>query len=571
MKQKCQGARDLWSQLDALRMGMNYSKEDTQKPQVLIDDCYGESHPGSFHLNELGYETMLGVHESGGRAVRHHVTDICDGWGQGHDGMNYILASREAIANMVEIHASVVPYDGAVLISSCDKSVPAHLIAAARLDMPLIHIPGGSMRPAPNMSTSDLGGLTAKLKKGEISVKQVEAHQQCGCPTAGACQFMGTASTMQCMSEALGMALPGSAIMPSTMSEIRRVARAAGHQAMYLAEKNITSAKILTPAAFENAIKVHAAIGGSTNALIHLPAIAHELGWELKPEIFDRINHDIPYLTNIQPSGEYVTELFWFAGGVPMIQWLLRDKLDLDVMTVTGRSLGDNLDMLQQSGLFERNQGYLANHKVKPEEVIRKPESATKKGSIAILKGNIAPDGAVIKYAACRADMHQHVGPAKVFNSEEDAQQAIIHNRVNPGDVLFIRYEGPKGSGAPEMLMTTDAIVYDNRLDGRVALITDGRFSGATSGPCVGHVSPEAADGGPIALVEDGDLIEMDVPARKLNIVGINGEHKTPEQIEVVMSERQAKWVRPDYSHRKGVYKQFTQRAASLMAGAYTS
>ncbi|QBH96730.1 dihydroxy-acid dehydratase [Limnobaculum zhutongyuii] len=446
MKQKCQGARDLWSQLDALRMGMNYSKEDTQKPQVLIDDCYGESHPGSFHLNELGYETMLGVHESGGRAVRHHVTDICDGWGQGHDGMNYILASREAIANMVEIHASVVPYDGAVLISSCDKSVPAHLIAAARLDMPLIHIPGGSMRPAPNMSTSDLGGLTAKLKKGEISVKQVEAHQQCGCPTAGACQFMGTASTMQCMSEALGMALPGSAIMPSTMSEIRRVARAAGHQAMYL-----------------------------------------------------------------------------------------------------------------------------ANHKVKPEEVIRKPESATKKGSIAILKGNIAPDGAVIKYAACRADMHQHVGPAKVFNSEEDAQQAIIHNRVNPGDVLFIRYEGPKGSGAPEMLMTTDAIVYDNRLDGRVALITDGRFSGATSGPCVGHVSPEAADGGPIALVEDGDLIEMDVPARKLNIVGINGEHKTPEQIEVVMAERQAKWIRPDYSHRKGVYKQFTERAASLMAGAYTS
>ncbi|VFS59529.1 dihydroxy-acid dehydratase [Leminorella grimontii] len=206
---------------------------------------------------------------------------------------------------------------------------------------------------------------------------------------------MGTASTMQCMSEALGMALPGSAIMPSTMSEIRRVSRAAGHQAMFLAEKGITSGKILTPAAFENAIKVHAAIGGSTNALIHLPAIAHELGWELKPETFDRINHDIPYLTNIQPSGEYVTELFWFAGGVPMIQWLLRDKLDLDVMTVTGRSLGDNLEMLQQSGFFERNRGYLANHRVAPEEVIRHPESATKKGSIAILKGNIAPDGAV--------------------------------------------------------------------------------------------------------------------------------------------------------------------------------
>lgn len=380
MSQKCQHARDLWSQLDALRLGMNYSKEDVNKLQVLVDDCYGESHPGSFHLNQLGDEAVLGVHESGGRAVRHHVTDICDGWGQGHDGMNYILASREAIANMVEIHASVVPYDAGILISSCDKSIPAHLIAAARLNLPLLHIPGGSMRPAPNMSTSDLGGITAKLKKGEIGIQQVEAMQQCGCPTAGACQFMGTASTMQCMSEALGLALPGSALLPSTLAEIRRVARTAGHQALYLAEKNITTHKILTPAAFENAIKVHAAIGGSTNAMIHLPAIAHELGWELKPELFDRINNEIPYLTNIQPSGEYVTEMMWFAGGVPMVQWYLRDYLDLDVLTVTGRTLGDNLEMLHQSGFFTRNHGYLNNYKVSPEEVIRKPENATKKG-----------------------------------------------------------------------------------------------------------------------------------------------------------------------------------------------
>lgn len=570
MSQKCHNARDLWSQLDALRMGMNYSKEDVDKLQVLVDDCYGESHPGSFHLNALGDEAVLGVHESGGRAVRHHVTDICDGWGQGHDGMNYILASREAIANMVEIHASVVPYDAGVLISSCDKSVPAHLIAAARLDIPLVHIPGGSMRPAPNMGTSDLGGITAKLKKGEIGVQQVEAMQQCGCPTAGACQFMGTASTMQCMSEALGLALPGSAIIPSTLAEIRRIARAAGHQALYLAEKKITSRKILTPAAFENAIKVHAAIGGSTNAMIHLPAIAHELGWVLKPELFDRINNEIPYLTNIQPSGEYVTEMFWFAGGVPMVQWLLRDKLDLDVLTVTGRSLGDNLEMLHQSGFFTRNHGYLNNYRVSPEDVIRKPENASKTGSIAVLKGNIAPDGAVIKYAACHPDMHHHIGPARVFNSEEDAQHAIIHNQVEPGDVLFIRYEGPKGSGAPEMLMTTDAIVYDKRLDGKVALITDGRFSGATSGPCVGHVSPEAADGGPIALVQDNDLIEMDVHKRRLNIIGINGEHCSEEEITRTLAERREHWVKPDYSQRRGVFKQFTQHAASLMAGAYT-
>lgn len=568
MKQKCHFARDLWSQLDALRLGMNYSVEDTEKPQVLIDDCYGESHPGSFHLDQLSYETALGVHEIGGRAVRSHVTDICDGWGQGHDGMNYILASREAIANMVELHASVIPYDAAVLISSCDKSVPAHLIAAARLDMPIIHVPGGSMRAAPNMTTSDLGGATAQFKKGEIPLTQIESLQRCGCPTAGACQFMGTASTMQCMSEALGLALPGSALAPSTMSEIRRIARKAGHQALYLAEQGITTTKILTPAAFENAIKVHAAIGGSTNALIHLPAIANALGWELTADVFDRINNETPYLTNVQPSGKYVTELLWFAGGIPMVQWLLRDRLDLDVITATGKSLGDNLEQIQQSGFFERNLGYLANYKLVREDLIRNPAGA-KIGAIAVLKGNIAPQGAVIKYSACSPDMHQHKGPAKMFNSEEGAQEAIINNKVNPGDVIFIRYEGPRGSGAPEMLMTTDAIVFDARLNGKVALVTDGRFSGATHGPCIGHVSPEAADGGPIAFIEDGDLIEIDVHARKLNIIGIAGELKTEEQIQEVLAQRKSKWTPPDFSKRKGIFKQYTEHAASLIQGAY--
>ena len=568
MSQKCHFARDLWSQLDALRLGMNYSVEDTEKPQVLIDDCFGESHPGSFHLEKLGYEAMLGVHETGGRAVRHHVTDICDGWGQGHDGMNYILASREMIANMVELHASVVPYDAGVLLSSCDKSIPAHLIAAARLDMPLVHVPGGSMRPAPNMTTSDLGGATAQFKKGEIGIDKIQNLQRCGCPTAGACQFMGTASTMQCMSEALGMALPGNALAPSTMSEITRYARMAGHQALVLAEKGITSSKILTRAAFENAIKVHAAISGSTNALIHLPAIAHALGWELTPDVFDRINHEIPYLTNVQPSGRYVTELLWFAGGIPMVQWMIRDHLDLNVMTVTGRTLGENLEVLQKSGFFENNLGYLANFKLERSDLIRDPEKS-KIGAIAVLKGNIAPDGAVIKYSACSPKMHQHTGPAKVFGSEEAAQDAIINNRIDPGDVMIIRYEGPRGSGAPEMLMTTDAIVFDSRLNGTVALVTDGRFSGATHGPCIGHVSPEAADGGPIAFIEDGDLIEIDVKARKLNVVGLDRKPATAEEVEAAFAKRKVGWTAPDFSSRKGVYRQYTQHAASLMAGAY--
>ena len=570
MTQKCQDARNLWSQVDALRMGMNWSEEDTNKPHILVDDVFGESHPGSFHLDTLSEEACIGVYESGGRPAKHHVTDICDGWGQGHDGMNYILASREIIADMVEIHASVIPWDGMILISSCDKAVPAHMKVAARMDMPTIHIPGGSMRMGPEIGTSGLAGpLSARQKKGESIDAEMRNYKLTGCPSCGACQFMGTASTMQCMSEALGMALPGNALMPATYSDIRRIARFAGRQIMRLSEKGITSSKILTMDAFDNAIKVHAAIGGSTNILIHFPAIAHELGLSVTAEMFDDASRQIPYLTNVAPSGRYVTEMLWFAGGIPMVQWQIKDFLNLDVMTVTGNSLGDNLEQLQQEGFFDRCHGYLKSYGVPVEDVIRPVAKAAKKGSIAVLKGNIAPEGAVIKYSAVIPSMHQHVGPAAVFDSEEDAQKAIIGGKIKPGDIVFIRYEGPKGSGMPEMFMTTDAIVYDEVLNGTVAIVTDGRFSGATRGPCVGHVSPEAVEGGPIALVENGDLIELDIPARKLNVVGVAGEKKTAEEITAIMAERKANWKLPDRKPKKGLLKRYTDTAVSAMAGAY--
>lgn len=571
MEQKCKGARELWSQVDALRMGMNWSENDTEKPHILVDDVFGESHPGSYHLDILNDEASIGVYESGGRPAKHHITDICDGWGQGHDGMNYILASREAIADMTEIHASVIPWDGMVLISSCDKSVPAHLMAAARMNIPTIHIPGGSMRIGPDIGTSGLAGpLSARYKKGEPVQTEMRNYKLTGCPSCGACQFMGTASTMQCMSESLGMALPGNALTPATFAEIRRIARAAGRQILRLAEQEITAARILTPAAFENAIKVHAAIGGSTNALIHLPAIAHELGITLEPELFDKASRQIPYLTNIQPSGKYVTELFWFAGGIPMIQWHIKDYLDLDVMTVTGRTLGDNLEQLREEGFFERCHNHLKTYNIPVEEIIRPVEKAKQFGSIAILKGNIAPEGSVIKYSAVIPSMHRHTGPAAVFDSEEAAQQAIISGKINPGDIVIIRYEGPRGSGAPEMFMTTDAIVFDDTLNGTVALITDGRFSGASRGPCVGHVSPEAIDGGPIGLVENGDIIELNIPERQLNVVGIAGERKAAEEIDQIFAARKTHWNKPERKGRNGVLRQFTEKAASLMAGAYT-
>ena len=568
-EQKSKRERALWSQFDALQLGMDWDENDIVKPQVLIEDVFGDSHPGSKHLDKLSEQAKIGVYETGGRPAQFHTTDICDGCAQGHDGMNYILASREIIADMVEIHASVNPWDGMILLSSCDKSVPAHLKAAARMDIPAIYIPGGSMRPGPNMTTSIVAGDISlrEKRKDAITPEEVRNFKLTGCPSLGACQFLGTASTMQCMGEALGMALPGSALMPATMRDILSLSRLAGRQIMKLIEQGITASKILTKEAFENAILVHSAIGGSTNATLHLPSIARELGIDSPPELFDEINHKIPHIGNIYPSGEHVTEAFWFAGGIPMVQLMLKDYLHLDVMTVTGKTLGENLEDIQKDGFFERYIGYLANYGLTRDQLIH-PISETKEiGSIAVLKGNIAPEGAIVKYAAIPEPMRIHKGPAKVFNSEEDCYNAVVEGKIEPGDILVIRYEGPRGSGMPEMLMTTEAIVCDPRLNGTVSLITDGRFSGATRGACIGHVSPEAAAGGPIAFVVTGDILEFDIERRSMNLVGAAGKALTPEEAELILSERSKAGIlkRPP---RKGVFKRYTDSALSAMKGA---
>ncbi|MFT8349180.1 dihydroxy-acid dehydratase [Clostridium saccharoperbutylacetonicum] len=569
--QKSTSERKLWSQFDSLQMGMDWDEEDIKKPQILIDDVFGDSHPGSSHLIGLTNQVGIGVYEKGGRPGQFHVTDICDGCAQGHDGMNFVLASREVIADMVEIHSSFVSWDGMVLISSCDKSIPAHLKAAARKGIPTIFVPGGSMRPAPDMSTSIKAGDISlrEKKKDAITAEEVRNFKLTGCPSVGACQFLGTASTMQCMAEALGLALPGSALIPATMRDITAMARKAGRQIMNLVKAKITTKDILTPEAFYNAIVVHAAIGGSTNVMLHLPAIAYELGIELKPELFDEINHKIPHIGNIYPSGEYPTEAFWFAGGIPMVQWLLKDYLYLDVLTVTGKTLKENLEDIKKDGFFQRIEGYLRNYGLSREQLIKPVETTKEMGSIAVLKGNLAPEGAVIKYAAVSEKMMYHVGAARVFNSEEECYKAIIEDKINPGEMLIIRYEGPRGSGMPEMLMTTEAIVCDSRLNGSTVLLTDGRFSGATRGPCVGHISPEAATGGPIALVEDGDLIELDIKERKLNIVGIKGKTYTSEDVEKILAERKANWIPYKIEKRKGVFGRYTKYAVSAMKGAY--
>lgn len=569
MSQKSNKERKLWAQFDALEMGSGWDDTDITKPQIMIEDVYGDSHPGSVHLNKLSEQAKYGVFERGGFPAQYHTTDICDGCAQGHDGMNIVLASREAIANMVEVHASAVPWDGMILSSSCDKSIPAHLKAAARMDIPTIFLPGGSMRPGPRMTTSLVAGDISlrEKRKDAIQPQEIRDYKLTGCPSVGACTFLGTASTMQCMAEALGMTLPGAALVPATMRDILQYARYAGRQIMDLVAKNITPSQILTPAAFRNAIIVHSAIGGSTNATLHLPSIAREVGYDLPIELFDEINHKVPHLGNINPSGSQLTESFWFAGGVPMIEWMLRDMLDLDVMTVTGKTLGENLEELQKDNWFDRNLGYLENYGLTRDQVIFPIEKAPEKGSIAILKGNIAPDGSVVKYSACVEDQWKVTGKARVFNCEEDAYASIVNNKINPGDIIIIRYEGPRGCGMPEMLMTTEGIVCDERLNGKVALITDGRFSGATRGAAIGHVSPEAAVGGPIAFIEEGDLISYDIPKRTINLTGIHGVPCTIEEATKVLKERSKAGIVPR-EPRKGFYKLYTEHATSAMKGA---
>ena len=569
MRQKSEKERQLWAQFDALQLGTGWVEDDIGKLQILVEDVYGDSHPGSAHLDAVSRQAVYGVFEEGAFPAQFHVTDICDGCAQGHDGMNMVLASREVICDMLEIHAGFVPWDGMVMSSSCDKSIPAHLKAAARINIPTIFIPGGSMRPGPNQTTSLVAGDISlrQKRKNEITPEEIRNYKLTGCPSVGACTFLGTASTMQCMAEALGMALPGNALVPATMRDLTEYSRKAGKQVVRLAKAGITPSMIMTKEAFRNAIVVHSAIGGSTNALIHLPAIAKELGIELDPELFNEINRKIPHIGNVNPSGKHLTESFWFAGGIPMVQIMLKDHLDLDVLTVTGKTLGENLEEIQREGFFERNIGYLHNYGLEREDVITPVETTKEMGSIAVLKGNLAPEGAVVKYSACEESMRKHQGKAVVFNCEEDAHDAVVEGRINPGEIMIIRYEGPRGSGMPEMLMTTEAIVCDHKLNGKVSLITDGRFSGATRGAAIGHVSPEAAVGGPIAYVETGDIIAYDVYKKTFNIVGLCGTPLSPEEVQKGLEERKKTQplVKKPY---KGVLKRYTDHAESAMKGA---
>lgn len=575
---KSQEMRKLAPEMDPLRIGTGWKKEDLEKPQIMVESTYGDSHPGSGHLNLLVEEVRKGVAEAGGFGARYFCTDICDGESQGTDGINYSLASREMIANMIEIHANATPFDGGVYLSSCDKGMPGNLIGLARVDIPAVVVPGGTMNAGPEMLTLEqLGMYSAKFERGEIDEEKLDWAKCNACPSCGACSFIGTASTMQIMAEALGLALPGSALMPATSPDLLAYAQEAGSQAVKLAQmEHMRPSDLVTKESFENAILVHAAISGSTNCLLHIPAIAHEFGIEITGDTFDRLHRNARYLLDVRPAGRWPAECFYYAGGVPAIMEEIKDHLHLDVMTVTGKTLGENLAELRENGFYEKCSGWLAKFNerygtsITKEDIIRPYDKAIgTDGSIAVLRGNLAPEGAVIKHTACPKEMFHAVLRARPFDSEEECLNAVLKHKVQKGDAVFIRYEGPKGSGMPEMFYTSEAISSDKELGKSIALITDGRFSGASTGPVIGHCSPEAVDGGPIALVEEGDLIEIDVKERKLNIIGIAGECKSMEEIDAILKERRQNWKPREPKYKKGVLRLFSLHAASPMKGAY--
>lgn len=578
MELKSQEMRKLAPELDPLRIGTGWKKEDLEKPQVMIESTFGDSHPGSGHLNILVDEVRKGVAEAGGYGARYFCTDICDGESQGTDGINYSLASREMIANMIEIHANATPFDAGVYLSSCDKGLPGNLMGLARVDIPAIVVPGGTMNAGPELLTLEQFGMySAKYERGEIDKEKLDWAKCNACPGCGACSFIGTASTMQIMAEALGLALPGSALMPAASPDLLAYAREAGKQAVRLAgSENMKPSNIVTYESFENAILVHAAISGSTNCLLHIPALAHEFGIEITGDTFDRLHRNARYLLDVRPAGKWPAECFYYAGGVPAIMEEIKEHLHLDVMTVTGRTLGENLDELKNNGFYEKCEKWLHEFnkrygiELTRQDIIHPYDKAIgTDGSIAILRGNLAPEGAVIKHTACPKEMFKSILRARPFDSEEECLDAVLKHKVQKGDAVFIRYEGPKGSGMPEMFYTSEAISSDAELGKSIALITDGRFSGASTGPVIGHCSPEAVDGGPIALVEEGDLIEIDVMERKLNIVGINGERKSMEEIDEILKERRKNWKPREPKYKKGVLRLFSEHAASPMKGAY--
>ena len=532
----------------SLFKALGFTDEELKGPLVGIANSFNEIVPGHIHLRQIVEAIKAGIRQAGGIPVEFGVIGVCDGIAMNHEGMKYSLVSREIIADSIEIMAQAHAFDGLVLVTSCDKITPGMLMAAFRLDIPSIIIAGGPMLTGiykgQRVNLISVFEGIGKVKAKEMTQEELKELENCACPTCGSCAGMFTANSMNCLSEAIGLALPGNGTIPAVFADRIRLAKKTGEKIVELIKKDLTPRKLITKKSFENAIAVDMALGCSTNTVLHLMAIAKEAKIDLDLKVFDEISRKTPVLAKLIPAGHHSVIDLHLAGGIPAIMKEL-SKLKIiheEVKTVTGKTLREILE----------------NVKILDYEVIRPVEDPYyKEGGIGILYGNLAPEGAVVKTSAIVPEMLRHTGPAKVFDSEEEAYKSILQGKIHPGDVVVIRYEGPKGGpGMREMLSPTSAIIGMG-LGNSVALITDGRFSGGTQGACIGHVSPEAAEGGPIALVKDGDLIEIDIPARKLNI-------KITEQ---EIKKRQKKW-KPPQKKLEGVLKKYFSLVQSGAKGA---
>jgi dihydroxy-acid dehydratase len=533
----------------SLMKAMGYTNEEISRPLIGIAHAHNEIIPGHIHLDKILEAVKTGVRMAGGTPIAFGTIGVCDGIAMNHTGMKYSLASREIIADSVEIMAQAHPFDALVMIPNCDKVTPGMLMAMLRVNIPSIMVSGGPMLTG-RFQGKDVHLVSVfegvgRVKANTMTEEELSELEDSACPGCGSCAGMFTANSMNCLTEAIGLGLPGNGTIPAVAAARIRLAKQAGMAVLDLLEKNICPRDIATFEAFENAMAVDMALGCSTNTVLHVPAIAHEAGVDLTLELFNGVSEKAPHLCSLIPGGPHSLQQLDEAGGVPAVIFELSKKniIHLNVMTVTGKTLGENLSRVQ----------------VRDHEIIRPTDNPYHvKGGIAVLYGNLAPDGAVVKQSAVADEMLVHEGPARVFNSEDEAQTAILGAKINPGDVVVIRYCGPKGGpGMPEMLSPTSAIIGMG-LGKSVALLTDGRFSGGTQGACLGHISPEAAVGGPIGLVKEGDIIHIDIPAKKIELKVDNAE----------LENRRKEWQPPEPKITSGYIARYTKLVTSGSTGA---
>jgi dihydroxy-acid dehydratase len=531
----------------ALLKSLGLTNTDISKPWIAVVNSFSEIVPGHIHLRSLADAVKAGITSSGGTPFEFDTMAICDGICQGTIGMKYSLPSRDLIADTVELMVQAHQFDAMVMISSCDKIVPGHLMAAARVDIPAIIVTGGPMLSGrygdKRITEVQMREYSGKARKGEISRDELQCIEDSACPGPGSCAMMATANTMACITEALGMSLPGCATAHAVSSKKVRLAKESGRRILELLANNVTPSKIMTRAALENALAVDMAVGGSLNACLHLPAIANELGIELNLDDFDKMGRRIPHLCPIIPSGEYTLEDLDQAGGVPALLKELSRFIKWEALTVTGESLKSYVEGVEGTS--------------RPEVIRHLDNPVHKEGGVAVLKGSLAPKGALVKQVAVNPSMLEHEGPAAVFNSMEEATQAVIDVKVKKGSVLVIRYEGPKGGPGMREMHAITSMLAGMGLDSEIALVTDGRFSGSTRGPAIGYVSPEAFEGGPIAAVENGDKISYSIPKRKIDLLISQQE----------LQKRLQKW-KPPARKLKGYLARYVTMATSASEGA---